>query len=205
MTEHELPEPDRDGSEISRSDLEELEKQLAGGLRFANLLGWASQETAQDSALLLHSLVEVLVSKGLIHLHELEKRKQTLIKSFGQDDEQTPKVYLVDAPDKYAQDPVHIDCASYHPICRAGCCTLWFALSVQDLDEGIAKWSYSHPYGIAQGPDGFCVHFDHASYRCSIYEKRPLVCRAYDCRADKRIWLDFEKGLLNPELASRLP
>ena len=205
MAEHEIPENDRDSSETSTSDLDKLEKELAGGLRFANLLGSFSQETAKENAILLHSLVEVLVSKGLIHIHELEKRKKTLTESLGQEDEQNPKVYLVDAPNKYAQDCVNIDCASYHPICRARCCTLWFALSVQDLDEGIARWNYSHPYGIAQGPDGSCIHLDHTSRRCTIYEKRPLVCRAYDCRADKRIWLDFEKGLINPELGSRLP
>jgi Fe-S-cluster containining protein len=77
---------------------------------------------------------------------------------------------------------------------------LWFALSVQDLAEGVVKWNYSLPYGIAQEPDGYCRHFDKASCQCAIYENRPLICRGYSCAEDKRIWLDFEKKILNPEL-----
>jgi Fe-S-cluster containining protein len=148
-------------------------------------------------------LVEVLVSKGLIHVHELEKRKKALMESFNQSDEQKPRVHLVDTPDKYTQDnePI-VDCANCYPICKGKCCTLWFALSVQDLDEGIVRWNYSYPYGIAQGQDGYCIHFDRSTYKCTVYENRPLVCRTYDCRGDKRIWLDFENKVLNLGVSS---
>ncbi|ACK70956.1 protein of unknown function UPF0153 [Gloeothece citriformis PCC 7424] len=27
------------------------------------------------------------------------------------------------------------------------------------------------------GEDGWCVHFDHSSRKCTIYEQRPLFCR----------------------------
>ncbi|MCB9076228.1 MAG: YkgJ family cysteine cluster protein [Anaerolineaceae bacterium] len=190
---------------MSKHHFDKLEKDLAGGLRFVNLLASTNQEDLKENMVLLYSLVEVLVSKGLIHIQELEKRKKMLIESLEQNDEQRPKVYLLEAPDKYTEgNELTIDCASCHSSCKAACCTLWFALSVQDLDEGIAKWNYLNPYGIAQDEDGYCVHFDRSNYNCTIYENRPFVCRTYDCREDKRIWLDFENKHVNPEIASRL-
>jgi Fe-S-cluster containining protein len=54
---------------------------------------------------------------------------------------------------------------------------------------------------IAQGKDGYCCHLERATCRCTIREHRPVPCRAYDCRQDKRIWLDFEERVINPEIA----
>lgn len=189
----------------SYSQLAKLEKDLAGGLQFSNLLASSNQDDIVANKLLLHSLVEVLVSKGVVHVHELEKRRQTLIESLNEMEEQKPKVHLLDAPDKYAQNSEEkIDCDKYHPICKGMCCTLWFALSAQDLNEGIVKWDYYRPYGIAQDQDGYCVHFNHADYSCGVYKNRPLICRTYNCREDKRIWIDFDRKVINPELSSRL-
>jgi Fe-S-cluster containining protein len=56
------------------------------------------------------------------------------------------------------------------------------------------------PYLIAQGADGYCRHLDRCTCRCTVREHRPLPCRGYDCRNDKRVWLDFEKRIVNPEL-----
>ncbi len=33
---------------------------------------------------------------------------------------------------------------------------------------------------------------------CRIYAHRPVPCRGFDCRGDKRIWLDFENKIPNP-------
>jgi Fe-S-cluster containining protein len=33
---------------------------------------------------------------------------------------------------------------------------------------------------------------------CTIYERRPGACRAYDCRNDRRVWLDFEARVPAP-------
>jgi Fe-S-cluster containining protein len=42
-----------------------------------------------------------------------------------------------------------------------------------------------------------CVCID-AGGACTIYEKRPASCRAYDCRADPRVWIDFEARIPAP-------
>ena len=89
-----------------------------------------------------------------------------------------------EAVDKYAlRDLPDIDCASIIPICKARCCTLTVFCSAQDLDEQVVKWDYSRPYRIRKREDNYCVHSEPQTGRCGIYERRPAVCRTYDCRA----------------------
>ncbi len=177
--------------------LEALEASLAAGLRFSNDLGASTQRELRDQQALLYTVVELLMGKGVVHLHEIEARKPELAKSLEQSQSARSKLYLVDAPDKYAVgDTPVIDCENRYELCRASCCRLWFSLSVQDLDERVVKWNYTQPYAIAQGPDGRCFHQDRATYQCAVYQNRPHVCRTYDCRGDKRIWLDFENQII---------
>jgi hypothetical protein len=75
---------------------------------------------------------------------------------------------------------------------------LTFPLSIQDIEEGVVRWDYQYPYLNVRKPDGFCIHRG-AKHECSVYQQRPVACRGYDCRSDRRIWLDFEKGVLSPE------
>ena len=105
--------------------------------------------------------------------------------------------------DKYAfEGEAQIDCAGRVHLCRAACCRLTFALSKQDIREGIVRWDLGQPYLIAQDKDGYCCHLDRASRSCGVREHRPVPCRAFDCRQDRRIWLDFERMIPNPAIAS---
>jgi hypothetical protein len=82
------------------------------------------------------------------------------------------------------------------PLCQARCCTLSFALSTEDLDEGVIRWDYGQPYLIRQrASDGYCVHNDPDSHGCTVHAFRPRVCRSYDCRKDTRIWADFAQRI----------
>jgi hypothetical protein len=84
-------------------------------------------------------------------------------------------------------------------VCKARCCTLAFALSSADLDEGVIRWDYGQPYQIRQrASDGYCVHNDPDSHGCTVHAQRPAVCRRYDCRDDPRIWADYERRILAP-------
>ena len=101
---------------------------------------------------------------------------------------------------KYEVTPADIPCAELIPLCRARCCTLSFALSTADLDEGIVRWDYGRPYRIRQRDgDGYCVHNDPSSRACTVHHARPRVCRVYDCRRDPRIWIDFDARIPVPE------
>ncbi|HWM86475.1 MAG TPA: YkgJ family cysteine cluster protein, partial [Kofleriaceae bacterium] len=100
--------------------------------------------------------------------------------------------------DKYAVAIPPVPCAELLPICKARCCTLPFRLSTQDLDGGHVRWDYGRPYWNLRRPDGYCVHNDSDGHGCGVYQERPAPCRAFDCRGDDRIWLDFEKRIPAP-------
>jgi hypothetical protein len=113
-------------------------------------------------------------------------------------------VYLTEGADKYAlDDDGHepIDCAARLALCHAACCRLRVPLTRQDLDEGVVEWDRDQPYLNRQRADGWCVHCDPASRRCTTYEHRPGLCRRFDCRGDGRIWIDFERRIPAPSVA----
>jgi hypothetical protein len=113
-------------------------------------------------------------------------------------------VYVTEGGDKYASDtvPVEIDCAARLPLCHAACCRLRVPLTRQDLDEGVVQWDADRPYLNRQRADGYCVHCDPVGHRCHVYERRPGLCRTYDCRNDRRIWIDFEGRIPNPAVTA---
>jgi Fe-S-cluster containining protein len=157
-----------------------------------------NQLEGREGAIYARALAELLVTKGVVGQEELE----TMMAQLRQEMEgnPTPKVMLARSEDKYdPENTVSIDCASRLHICKAKCCTLSFYLTDQDLDEGVVRWDYGRPYWIESQEDGYCVHCESGTWRCRIHPHRPLVCRAYDCRNDERIWLDFERMTPNPK------
>jgi Fe-S-cluster containining protein len=101
--------------------------------------------------------------------------------------------------DKYEAEPATPPCAELIPICEARCCKLRFALSTQDLDEGVIRWDYGRPYMIRQREsDGRCVHNDPGTHFCTVHEVRPRICRTYHCQDDPRIWKDYANRVPAP-------
>ncbi|MDB4960187.1 MAG: uncharacterized protein JWP01_186 [Myxococcales bacterium] len=94
--------------------------------------------------------------------------------------------------DKYTVPSADIDCAERIPLCRARCCTFDVTLSPQDVAERKLPFEIDQPYMLPRDPDSRrCTCMD-ASGACTVYDHRPGACRAYDCRADDRVWIDFE-------------
>jgi hypothetical protein len=100
------------------------------------------------------------------------------------------------AVDKYAVPNAEVPCAENLPLCKAICCSLVVILGQQDLDEGVMAWDEARPYWNRL-VDGRCSHF---AGGCSIYAQRPAPCRSFDCRTDRRIWLDYDRRIPNPNL-----
>jgi len=176
-----------------------LQRDLERGLRFAHVMMSINQLEGREGAIFARALAELLVGKGMLAQEEL----QTMMSQVRQrmEAQPAPKVMLARTEDKYGgEHTVLLDCASRIHICKAKCCALNFYLTDQDLDEGIVRWDYGRPYWIQKGEDGYCVHCDRGTWRCRVHSYRPYVCRAYDCRNDERIWLDFERMIPNPEL-----
>jgi len=172
--------------------------ELASGLRFLHTMGMQTKFEVFEASTRVLALLEELISRGQIDLRSFEERRER-IKAQEQERARVSNMVAV-APnvDKYKlTDLPQIDCEARLHLCEGRCCTLMFPLSFQDLDEGTIRWEYGKPYLIKHREDGYCVH-NTATRGCGVYEKRPAICRSYDCRKDKRIWIDFEQRIPAP-------
>ncbi len=150
----------------------------------------------------LYSLIELLVAKGVIGVEELDQRKKAVENRLNKNFREAGIGVRVQnaGVDKYnLEEESKINCENRKHICRAACCTFAYALSLQDIREGI-RWSLGKPFMNAKEPDGYCVHLNKDTLTCSIYERRPAVCRQYSCCNDHRVWLDYGKMILNPDI-----
>jgi Fe-S-cluster containining protein len=183
--------------------LHDLREEISGGLLYTHHRANANTSKTLEVTSFAYALVELLIEKGLLTEEELNERKRDVAKRLADKFRDNGMGVIRQEPeyDKYTFDsPVKIDCENRLHLCRAACCRLQFALSRQDVEEGVVKWDFGRPYMIRQTPSGHCVHLERQTCRCAVYDQRPVPCRAYDCRNDKRIWADFEQKLVSPEL-----
>jgi hypothetical protein len=183
--------------------LAELHGEIAGGLLYTHHRANTNTSKTLEVAAFAYALIELLIEKGLLTEEELNERKRQVATRLAEKFRDNGMGVVRQEPeyDKYNLDgSVQIDCESRLPFCQAACCRLQFALSRQDVEEGVLTWDFARPYMIKQSQDGYCVHLDRQGCRCSVYAHRPVPCRAYDCRNDQRIWVDFERKIVNPEL-----
>jgi Fe-S-cluster containining protein len=181
----------------------DLRQEVAEGLLYTHSRLNATTTKTLEAASFLYALIELLNERGIITIEELDERKRVVGQRLVEQFRQNGNGVMFQDPeyDKYTfQSGVQIDCENRVHLCKAACCRLPFALSKQDVREGIVRWDLGQPYLIDQGKDGYCNHLDRSSLGCSIYQNRPVPCRGCDCRNDKRIWLDFEKMIVNPEI-----
>lgn len=172
---------------------------LDDGLRFVHVLNMQVKHDLFQASTQLTALLEQLVAKGHIDLEAFEARRARIRAREEERQKEQAHVTVADLSDKYAiTDLPDIDCAALITLCRGRCCKLWFPLSFQDLDEGVVQWEYARPYHIRKRDDEYCVHSDPLTKGCTVYEQRPSTCRTFDCRNDKRIWIDFDKRIPAP-------
>jgi Fe-S-cluster containining protein len=108
------------------------------------------------------------------------------------------RVRLSVVDDKYGVESPDIDCAARIPLCGARCCSFEVMLSRQDLDEKKLPFVVDQPYMLPRDPvTKRCACMD-AEGACSAYDYRPATCRTYDCREDRRVWIDFERRIPAP-------
>jgi Fe-S-cluster containining protein len=185
---------------------EQVASDVLRGLIYAHNRANANTAAAHEANAALSALVELLVEKGLVDRKAFEDRCT-------QSSEQLRREYVERGMAVAMQEfgvskyefkgGAEIDCENRLHLCKATCCRLPFALSKQDVQEGIVKWDLGQPYMNARDADGYCTHLDKCTGRCSVYARRPIPCRGYDCRKDQRIWLDFEKRLINQRVSEK--
>jgi Fe-S-cluster containining protein len=173
------------------------------GLVYTHNRANANTAELHEACSTLHALADLLIERGVLDRETLEARRRAAAEQLRREYiERGMAVAMQEFPvSKYEfRGGPEIDCEDRLPLCKASCCKLPLALSKEDVQEGIVRWELGRPYMIAQTPEHYCVHLDTESHHCGVYAQRPIPCRGYDCRQDKRIWLDFEKRLVNPRL-----
>jgi Fe-S-cluster containining protein len=150
----------------------------------------------------IETLIEIMVATGTLrpgHAELIAKLRKRVELS------RRAPVELSSIEDKYPVTGEPIDCETRLPLCQARCCSFAVTLSRQDIAEGQLAWEIDRPYRLARGPDGYCGHLGRDDARCQRYEHRPATCRAYSCRTDQRIWLDFEARIPAPMPVALIP
>jgi Fe-S-cluster containining protein len=173
------------------------------GLLYTHHRANANTAELHRASATVQALVDLLVDQGVLDPEALEARRQgTARRLQGEYIERGMAVAVQEfGASKYDfQGGPVIDCDRRLPLCGAACCKLPFALSREDVEEGVVRWDLGRPYMIAHGADHTCVHLDRETRRCGVYGQRPIPCRGYDCRGDTRIWLDFERRVINPRI-----
>ncbi len=162
-------------------------------------------EDARDLVLQLAAhvvaLQEHLAERGAVDPEAVTAAVPALVEEIRLADHRSGRlrVELADGiPDKYATISPDIPCLDLLPLCKARCCTFYFCLSSEDLEEGVVRWDLGQPYRNARHPNGACLHLEPDSFGCQVYEHRPAPCRAFDCRGDRRIWTDYEQRIPAP-------
>jgi hypothetical protein len=179
----------------------DLRQEIAEGLLYTHSRLNTNTTKTLEAASFLYALIELLSEKGLITIEELDERKRVVGQRLADEFKQRQMGAVLQDPeyDKYTwHKNVEIDCENRVHLCKAACCRLPFALSRQDIREGLVRWQLGQPYLIDQGEDGYCTHLDCSTRGCTIYAQRPVPCRAFDCRNDTRIWRDFAQKIPNP-------
>ncbi len=185
--------------------LGDLERQVERGSQFAQAALEQMGGRLAGAVGCLHELVDLLKARGVLAETDLAAEERD-------DDDPEEPVEAADAPARMSwpgialrvepeepAPPVRVNCAERMHICHAVCCKLNFALTPEEVDAGKARWDLGFPYMIRHGSNGYCIHNDTATGRCSVYADRPGVCHRYDCTNDPRIWKDFDNMVLNEE------
>jgi Fe-S-cluster containining protein len=189
--------------------LREENKELAEGLLYTHTRINSNTRKTLESTSFLYALIELLSEKGLISIEELDKRKnqvaQRLVKKFVESG--MGLMYQDPEEDKYTfEHEAHVDCESRLHTCKAMCCKFPFALSKQDVEEGIIRWEFGRPYLIAHDTDGYCVHMDRKKYHCTVRDHRPVPCRGFTCENNEKwhVWNDYEAKEINQEMIEKI-
>jgi len=98
---------------------------------------------------------------------------------------------MTSVPDPYAEsiDP-SISCGD----CEAVCCRFTVVLMPEDhVPEWLIDRESHQVETLAKDASGWCAAIDHDTWRCTIYESRPVICRKFamggpGCRYERSRW-----------------
>ena len=78
--------------------------------------------------------------------------------------------------------------------CATFCCRMLVRLEPHEMEEnsdGVKKGF------VDKDSEGYCIHIDKKTGRCKNWEKRPKVCREYECNSDFMLQVVLINGFTN--------
>jgi hypothetical protein len=186
---------------MTTAELAEID--VLRGLLYAHDRANANTAALHEAVTTLDAVVDLLVAEGVVDPDALAQHR---VEAGRRRERQFFERGMAVAMQEFGESKydfaggAEIDCESRLELCGAACCKLPVALSKEDVEEGVLRWELGRPYLLAHGDDHHCVHIDRGTHQCGVYAARPIPCRAYDCREDRRIWLDFEARVVNPAI-----
>jgi hypothetical protein len=179
-------------------EFQELERQVEHGNLFAHAALSEQAARVNNVEAVINGLADLLVQRGVVDADELMRVVETTRRQIREAGQEASLGVAIRADGPGPEVPAEaIDCEARLPLCKAVCCRLRFALTVEEIESGPVKWELGRPYFNRHGANGYCHQFDGGG--CSVYEERPLPCRQYSCASDARIWTDFEGRVINQE------
>ncbi len=154
-----------------------------------------NEQTIAELGAVIDTLCTILVKKGDLnegHVRVVQKAKKHAKVAV------TPQIELDSTTDKYEVVNSEVDCGARMHLCHGRCCSFTIRLSEQDVREGELEWQIDKPYLLSKDRLGYCVYQQKDTGFCGTYQNRPALCRRYDCKEDRRIWLDYEKMIPAP-------
>jgi Fe-S-cluster containining protein len=186
-----------DHRDDARDDLARLERQVERGSFYTHSLVSQIADRLNELEPFLYGLIDALVARGVVAQDDIiAAGAQTRDELAEHDEHMNPGLAI--RVDDESTEPVPVDCERRMPICKAVCCKLSFALTVEEIEAGGLRWDLGQPYFIRHEADGHCSHRA-STGSCTVYDRRPGVCKRYSCAGDERIWKDFDAMVLNTE------
>jgi Fe-S-cluster containining protein len=179
----------------------ELERQTEKASLFTHTVLSQQIIRQNENDFFLYGLIDYLTAKGMVVPEDLKKYVETVKNEIIEKKEYASLGASIrkDNDGIETTNFVPVNCEERLPICKAVCCKLSFALSVEEIEEGKLKWELGKPYHIRHQSNGYCCHINNENKQCNVYENRPSVCKKYSCAQDHRIWKDFDKMILNQQ------
>ncbi len=183
-------------------NINELERQTEKASIFTHSVLTEQIARQNESDTFLYGLIDYLINKGIVLPDELLDSVRSVKKEVLEKGETAILGVSIRKPESDNNEFVPVNCGERLHICKGACCKLSFCLSVSEIEDGNLKWDLGRPYFIRRQSNGYCHHLNNETKCCTIYNDRPPVCRKYSCANDERIWIDFDKMILNEKWIS---
>lgn len=76
--------------------------------------------------------------------------------------------------------------------CDTFCCRLIVRLQKGERDP--LQIHNEKKHCVDKDPDGLCTYLDRETNGCSVWDKRPSICRIYDCNQDPLLQIVLRDG-----------